>query len=169
MGAGDLTIVCQRLPKGFAQVIEEPELHAAITPNEALFKRIRMGAGSMSEDRSMKWAFSKTWSGISVATISAERRVGKWTFDLEVYALSIKRIEPIRKQVSTIICRDIRRWLEEKIALPKEAPNSKYRLNLEYRHNKVNGALESSCFVPAGFRKSEIVELAWSLPSETDL
>ena len=164
MSAGDLTIVFQRLPKGFGQVIDEAELRNAITPHEALFKRVRIGAASMSEESAMKWATTKSWSGILVGTISGERRASKWTFQLEIFSLKLKRIQNIRKIVSEIICRDISLWVEEKLALPDSVPNGKYKLQLEYRENKVNGALESSCFVPAGYRKSEIVNLAWSLP-----
>jgi len=168
VGSGDLTIVYQRLTKGFAQVIDESELRAAITPHEELFKRVRMGAKSISEDRSMKWASSKAWSGILVGIISAERRAGKWSFDLEIFALKLKRVDNIRSQISKIICRDIELWMEEKLELPKEAPNNKHKLQLEYRYNKLTGALESSCFVPAGFRKSAIVDLAWSLPVDLE-
>ena len=164
MGSGDLTIVFQRLPKGFGQVIDEAELRGAITPHESLFKRVRIGAPSMSEESAMKWASTKSWSGILVGVISGERRSSKWSFQLEVYSLKIKRIQATRKLISEIICRDIGLWVEEKLVLPESAPNGKYKLHLEYRENKVNGALESSCFVPAGYRKSEIVSLAWSLP-----
>jgi hypothetical protein len=164
VGSGDLTIVFQRLPKGFAQVIDEVELRSAITPHEALFKKVRIGAASMSEDRTMKWASTKTWSGILVGTISAERHANNWFFDLEIYSLKLKRIQNIRRSVSDIICRDITMWIEEKLAFAPDAPATNYKLQLEYRFNKSTGLLESSCFVPAGFRKSEMVSLAWSLP-----
>ena len=166
MSSGDLTIVFHRLNKGYAQVIDEAELRAAITPHEALFKRVKIGAPSMSEESAMKWASTKTWSGIMVGVIEGERKAKQWKFELEIFSLKLKRIQHIRKAVSEIICADIGLWVEEKLALPTEAPAGKYKLHLEYRENKTTGALESSCFVPAGFRKSDIVDLAWKLPAD---
>ena len=165
MTSGDLTIVFQRLPKGYAYVVNENELRNAITPYENLFKRVRIGAPSMSEESSMKWASAKSWGGVLVGTISAERKAKKWGFKLELYSLKLKRIEAIRRPVSEIICRDLELWIDEKVNLPGDAPKDKYKLQLEYRQNRQTGALESSCFVPAGYRKSNIVSLAWQLSS----
>ena len=102
----------------------------------------------MSEETSMKWASAKSWGGILVGTISAERKAKKWCFKLELYSLKLKRIEPIRRPVSEIICRDLELWIDEIVNLPEDAPKDKYKLQLEHRENRQTGALNPAALFP---------------------
>ena len=160
-----LEIVHKKLKKGFVDVITDDELQAALVPYGDVIARLSTGPASMSEERSMKWATAKSWSGKHVGVISGEKIRGKWRIHIELCSLKETTLGTEREAIARIVLRDIAAWIDEKLALDDDAPADKYKLFLEYRHNKFSGELESSCFVPAGCRRSAVVDLAWELPT----
>ncbi|HEY0075912.1 MAG TPA: hypothetical protein VGB77_17550 [Abditibacteriaceae bacterium] len=123
----------KNLPKGFEFALTKQEIREFIKTTQANFEVIEFGGISSSESYMNK---SRRHNMNWVSYLKAEFRESQWFFRLEVNGLRPEHYQERREEIAQAILTQIKKWVDEKLALPETAPKKPCRAHIYFNLTK---------------------------------
>ncbi len=117
----------KNLPAGFEFPITQREVRGFLKTTAANFEIIEFGGPSLT-DYYQKYLCHRHWA----CYLTAEYRESEWIFSLKIGGLKPEYFRERRAEIAQALLAQIRKWAEEKLALPETAPKKPCRAHASF-------------------------------------